>query len=256
VRERLTEMQDQLAEGQLPTLGNEDGTGRQDRRVRRLSRRAASNAPSAEAQLGRWQQMVGRRLADIDYLAAEKFGWREGVVLVAAGMRGAVTIAAAQSLPATTPYRSLLILAATLVAVGTLVVQGGTLPWLVGRLGLTGRPADGDPAQWAQLQADLTRAAVARLSENLDGYPPELVERVQARLKRLPGMDEDAEFPNSPAAAQRAAKLSTLRLKLLAAQREELLAIRDLGTYPSGLLDAALTQLDAEQLGIELQRHE
>ncbi|HSK32674.1 MAG TPA: sodium:proton antiporter, partial [Propionicimonas sp.] len=104
--------------------------------------------------------------------------------------------------------------------------------------------------------ADLTRAAVARLSENLDGYPPELVERVQARLKRLPGVDEDAEFPNGPAAAQRAAKLRTLRLKLLAAQREELLTIRDLGTYPSGLLDAALTQLDAEQLGIELQRHE
>ena len=66
----------------------------------------------------------------------------------------------------------------------------------------------------------------------------------------------DAEFPHGPAAGERAAKLSKLRLKLLAAQREELLAIRDLGTYPSGLLDAALTQLDAEQLGIELQRHE
>jgi CPA1 family monovalent cation:H+ antiporter len=256
VREHLAEMQDQLAEGQLPRLGNDEKTGRQERRVRRLSRRAGANAPSAEAQLGRWQQLVGRRLADIDYLAAQEFGWREGIVLVAAGMRGAVTIAAAQSLPATTPHRSLLILAATLVAVGTLVVQGGTLPWLVGRLGLTGRPADGDPAQWAQLQADLTRAAVERLSENLEGYPPEIVARVQARLKRLPGMDEDAEFPGGPAAGERAAKLSKLRLKLLAAQREELLAIRDLGTYPSGLLDAALTQLDAEQLGIELQRHE
>jgi monovalent cation/hydrogen antiporter len=256
VREQLTEMQDQLAEGQLPSLGNENRAGQRERRVRRLSRRAGANAPSAEAKLGRWQQLVGRRLADIDYLAAEQFGWREGVVLVAAGMRGAVTIAAAQSLPASTPHRSLLILAATLVAVGTLVVQGGTLPWLVGRLGLTGRPADGDPVQWAQLQADLTTAAVERLSANLEGYPAEIVQQVQARLKRLPGIDEDGEFPANTATSDRMAKLRKLRLKLLAAQRDELIAIRDLGTYPSGMLDAALTQLDAEQLGIELQRHE
>ncbi|MGV8909440.1 MAG: cation:proton antiporter [Propionicimonas sp.] len=255
-REHLTEMADQLAEGQLPEPGTENRARRQERRVRRLGRRARANQPSPEAQLGRWQQLVGRRLADIDYLAAEKFGWREGVVLVAAGMRGAVTIAAAQSLPASTPHRSLLILAATFVAVGTLVVQGGSLPWLVGRLGLAGRPADGDPVQWARLQADLTKAAVERLSANLDGYPPEIVERVQARLKRLPGVDEDAEFPPGTAAGDRRAMLRKLRLKLLAAQREELLVIRDLGTYPSGMLDAALTQLDAEQLGIELQNHE
>src|SRR6185369_11649467 len=103
---------------------------------------------STEARLGRWQHLVSRRLADIDYLAAEQFGWREGVILVAAGMRGAVTIAAAQSLPEDTQSRSLLILAATLVAVGTLVVQGGTLGWLAGKLGLSGRGSDGDPNQW------------------------------------------------------------------------------------------------------------
>ncbi len=45
-----------------------------------------------------------------------------------------------------------------------------------------------------------------------------------------------------------------LRLDLIAVQRDELLALRDLGTYPSALLDAALTQLDAEQLGIEMHR--
>ena len=58
-------------------------------------------------------------MADIDYLAAQAFGWREGVVLVWAGMRGAVTLAAAQSLPADTPQRSLLVLIAFVVAAGT-----------------------------------------------------------------------------------------------------------------------------------------
>jgi CPA1 family monovalent cation:H+ antiporter len=45
-----------------------------------------------------------------------------------------------------------------------------------------------------------------------------------------------------------------LRLDLIAAQRDELLTLRNLGTYPSGMLDAALAQLDAEQIGIELHR--
>jgi len=62
-----------------------------------------------------------------------------GFMLVWAGMRGAVTVAAAQTLPEDTPQRSLLVLVATFVAVGTLLVQGSALSWLAGRLGLTGR---------------------------------------------------------------------------------------------------------------------
>ena len=256
VREHLTQMQDELAEGQLPQLGNPDRSPRKERRVRWLSKRAESDGPSTEARLGRWQQLVSRRLADIDYLAAEQFGWREGVILVAAGMRGAVTIAAAQSLPEGTQSRSLLILAATFVAVGTLVIQGGSLGWLATRLGLSGRGGDGDPDQWAALQADLARAAVERLSGKLEGYAPDMVERVRERLKRIPGADEEGAFQPTDASRERSAKYRKLRLALIEAQREELIAIRDLGTYPSGMLDTALAQLDAEQLGIELLRHD
>jgi NhaP-type Na+/H+ or K+/H+ antiporter len=47
-------------------------------------------------------------------------------VIVWAGMRGAVTIAAAQTLPDDAPSRSLLILVAFAVAVASLLVQGST----------------------------------------------------------------------------------------------------------------------------------
>jgi CPA1 family monovalent cation:H+ antiporter len=40
---------------------------------------------------------------------------------------------------------------------------------------------------------------------------------------------------------------------LLAAQRAELLHLRDLGTYPSSTLDRALAELDAVQIGVELR---
>ncbi|MDR1386186.1 MAG: cation:proton antiporter, partial [Propionibacteriaceae bacterium] len=54
--------------------------------------------------------------ADVDYLVRQPIGGKEGVVLVWAGMRGVVTLAAAQTLPVTTPHRSLLILIAFGVA--------------------------------------------------------------------------------------------------------------------------------------------
>ena len=80
-------LQEKLADGQVPQLGKPDRPRRRERRVRRLTRAAevstrAGAGRSEEARLGTWQRMVNQRLADLDYLAAEAFGWREGVVLV------------------------------------------------------------------------------------------------------------------------------------------------------------------------------
>ena len=70
-------------------------------------------------------------------------GARRGATAVAglvswAGMRGVVTLAAAQLLPEDLPDREVLLLAAFTVVVGSLLVQGSTLPWLVRRVGLPG----------------------------------------------------------------------------------------------------------------------
>ena len=74
---------------------------------------------------------IRRRGADVEYYRDEPLGLREGTVIVWAGMRGAVTLAAAQTLPASAPNRSFLLLVAILVAAGSLVIQGLTLPWMV-----------------------------------------------------------------------------------------------------------------------------
>ena len=57
-------------------------------------------------------------------------------------MRGAITLAAAQTLPTTAPHRSFLLLVAMLVAAGSLTIQGLTLPALV----RVARPAMAGPA--------------------------------------------------------------------------------------------------------------
>ena len=122
--------------------------------LERIARRSRRNP---EAGIAR----IRRGLADLDYFLARPLGWREGVVVVWAGMRGAVTLAAAQTLPEDTPQRALLVLIAFLVAAGSLVLQGGTLPWVV----RTVDPAreTTDPDEIGRLEALL--AEVAELTD-------------------------------------------------------------------------------------------
>lgn len=244
VREKLAEMSDQLDQGVVPELGDPE------RNARRLlkGRTPIRSEEHTEKQLTRWRRAVNGRVADLDYLAAEQLGWRDGVMLVWAGMRGAVTVAAAQTLPEDTPQRSLVVLVATLVAVGTLLVQGSSLSWLAGKLGLTGRDTVGDEAQWTSLQNELKRAALSRL----DAYPDKIADTVRDRLTQRAHPEDDPY--GSAVERVKMQQFRSLRLDLISAERDELLVLRSSGSYPSAMLDAALTQLDAEQIGIELRR--
>jgi CPA1 family monovalent cation:H+ antiporter len=242
VREKLTEMAEQVDQGQIPEL-----TTSPHKAGILAQARSWRKSPSS-SQIHRLQQTLNMRIADLDYLAAEQFTWRDGVMLVWAGMRGAVTVAAAQTLPVDTPSRSLLVLVATFVAVGTLVVQGSTLSWLARRLGLKGLDAEESESLWTSLQNDLSRAALARL----DAYPEKVADTVRERLLRRT-QDDDDPYGNAMQRVRLKQYLS-LRLDLISAERDELLSLRKTGSYSSAMLDAALTQLDAEQIGIELRR--
>jgi CPA1 family monovalent cation:H+ antiporter len=68
--------------------------------------------------------------------------WRPLAAISWAGMRGVVSLAAAQTLPLATPYRSLLLTCTIAVILGTLVVQGLSLPTVIKALRLPGDPGD------------------------------------------------------------------------------------------------------------------
>jgi NhaP-type Na+/H+ or K+/H+ antiporter len=248
VRDRLTRAQDKLAHGELhgpPPRPGADPARHQER---------------VQNRLGRLGVVLTKRIADIDYLTAEKFGWRETAVLVWAGMRGAVTLAAAQSLREDTPHRSLLIVAAFAVAAGTLLVQGSTLPLLVRWLHLGARDDEADESEHTALRGELMRSALEQMeSSDLrrpDGtpYSPTTLERIR-QVGLLPRRDDDEDSGGDgrllPAGI--AAEFRDLRLALIVAERAALLRIRDTGTYRSSVLDDALIQLDAAEIGIRLR---
>ncbi|MFE6967843.1 cation:proton antiporter [Isoptericola sp. NPDC057653] len=198
-----------------------------------------------------------RRIADVDYLLAAPLGPKEGVVIVWAGMRGVVTLAAAQTLPNDFPQRSLLILIAFGVAAGTLLVQGGTLPWVVRRLGLSGVTS----SRFVEGTEGLREIVDGTASEMLDDpdlrrkdgtpYAPYVVERVRSVVVREQA-DQDEEEATPEELSQ---QFFELRLATIAAQRKALLEARAVGTYDSDLLSRALEQLDADQIAVEMRGH-
>ena len=91
-------------------------------------------------------------------------GIRGGLVSSWAGMRGVVTLAAALTLPEETPLRAELIVIALVVTVGTLLLQGLTLPSLARALDVRGP----DPREDALVEATVlgaTTGAGLRLIE-------------------------------------------------------------------------------------------
>jgi CPA1 family monovalent cation:H+ antiporter len=231
--------------------------------LRRDAARAASAKPELEKMqsrvadpelLGRFSprraehigQRVTRLLADIDFFVAESFGWRGGVVLAWSGMRGVVTVAAAESLPDDTPYRPQLVLIAFVVAGTTLLAQGLTLPRVIRGLKISGDDAVADRAEYRELLTDLAGTAQAVLDDPAlrlpDGspYPAAVLDRArQDMLVRDGSAVSGAEADADPREEYR-----HLMLQLLAAERARLLAARSAGTYTSRTLTRAQRAMD------------
>lgn len=205
--------------------------------------------PRIERRVDLLRRRVGKTLADLDYYQASPIGWRLGTVIVWSGMRGVVTLAAAQTLPRDTEARELLILTAFLVAVASLLLQGFTLPWLVRRLELPPQGEEYSRDEQARIDDELRAAAAMALGRpglrRADGseFPAELIETVGARMIDPPDEDDTA------AARDRL----ELRLLTIAAMRERLNQLSADGTFSSEALRRNLGELDADELSLNLR---
>ena len=172
-----------------------------------------------------------------------------------AGMRGVVSIAAAVALPLTIdaggafPQRDLVIYLSFVVVVGTLVVQGFTLPWLIRRLHVAAVDDTADLLAEAEAQQHAAAAAVDRLDVLLADEPDvddDVVERLRTRTQgraltaweRLGG----AGSPEPPSATYR-----RLRRQMLAAERDTFVKLRDAGRLDDELLRSVHRELDLEE---------
>ena len=200
---RGEDMKSRLAGLQDPQVGDDPMAQLGSRRSRPLTR---------AVDVERFRKRLRQGLADIDYLLARPLGPREGAIVVWAGMRGAVTVAAAQSLldvDLDRPER--LVLIAFSAAAVSLVLQGGTLAAFIRLL----HPRGDDPA----VVADERERIRELMRRSVEAVPAEEGEgRVETRMRQLD------------------------------AQRTALLDARDAGVFDSALLSAALETVDSAQI--------
>jgi len=231
--------------------GPPDRRAPRGRSVRPERRPREPEPPENRDRRMQWMRArLTRALADLDYYQASPLGWKHGTVIVWAGMRGVVTLAAAQTLPRDTPERALLVFVAFLVAVGSLMLQGFTLPWLVRLLGIEGSGGSGPTAEeQRRLDDEMRTAAASGLTTGSlarrDGstFSRELLDAVGSRLTQPPDDDMSA----------RAQDVLELRLALIGAMRVRLNALSRDGTFSTAALRHALAELDADQLSLELR---
>jgi Na+/H+ antiporter len=180
--------------------------------------------------------------------------WRSTTVLGWAGMRGVVTLAAGFAIPDSFEYRETLILTALVVAAGTLLVQGSTLPLLVRRLRLPAPDPREDALARAALFEKATTAGLERLEQHVgDDDPfdtvPALKQRASQRntaaWERLGGTHPDDETPSEAYAR--------LRLEMLDAERAKVLQVRSTGTLPHEVVEDVLAALDIEESMLDIR---
>lgn len=185
--------------------------------------------------------------------------WRAGVFLSWAGMRGAVSLAAALALPLETdagtpfPGRALILFLTFSVIVVTLVGQGLTLPYLVGRLGLEDDGVEDREDARARIKA--AEAALARLEELVseDWVRADTAERVRGayrfRTSRFRArLDED----DDGAIETRSQDYQRLRRELLDAERSALVHLRRSGTISNDVWLRVGRDLDLEDERLDI----
>jgi len=182
--------------------------------------------------------------------------WRERLIVGWSGMRGAVSLAAALSLPvtldsgATFAQREVVIFVTVAVIALTLVGQGLTLAPLIAALGIQGeRPWSPDEAL-ARLEA--AQAALDRLEELADdGVDPERLRRLRdlyrLRFRRCMAVIGGDGDRGAQDAGDERTRYSTLRRELIAAERAALLRLRNEGRVAAGIMRTLERELDLEE---------
>ncbi|MGM1017829.1 MAG: cation:proton antiporter [Actinomycetota bacterium] len=196
-------------------------------------------------------------------MAGLQLDWKDNAVISWAGMRGVVTLAtalAASDLAGLdTDAGHAIVVVAFIVTVGTLLLQGLTLPLLIRRLGVASDvDHEADAAALAAVRTRSRKAGKAFLDAQRVEWELKYGERdlavFDAFAKRMTRVETDTD------AAQEAEEevsrpsyddLVALSKGWLHVRREILLAERDAGNLDEEVMRELITAMDAEELALD-----
>ncbi len=176
------------------------------------------------------------------------WSFREAIVLSWAGMRGVVTLVAALALPNGFPARDLIIFSAFVLIISTLVIQGGTLSYLIRLVRL--RPAKRRTMSELEARSKTFNAALKELDARKAGKDPAddiALNRLHDEYTVRVTNNERAHREGSEQVNVRARQLR-LELDMVSVSRKELLKLKEGGHIDDSVLHRIEAELDFEEL--------
>ncbi len=184
--------------------------------------------------------------------------WKGPVIVGWAGMRGVVSLAIAFSIPLTTtegeplPARNLVLFLTFTTVIGTLVVQGLTLPTLIRLLKLPQKDTHAETLAEAQAQSEASEAADRRLGELLadeaNTLPQPLVNRLRTVLeRRRNAVWERLGTINEATGESADDTYRRLAREMIEAEREVFVRLRDQRRIDDEMMRTLLRRLDLEE---------
>jgi CPA1 family monovalent cation:H+ antiporter len=195
---------------------------------------------------------------------ARRSTWQSRIVGGWAGMRGAVSLAAALALPLTThdgsplPGRDLIQFCTFALILVTVVGQGLTLPWLIRTLHVTEDPEEEEHEE-LRARLGIAAAALERIDELAaeDWTREESIERVRQlyefrtrRFKIRAGKLEDDDGDGG--IEERSLRYQRMMHEVYAAQRGRLIDLRDRREISSDVLRRIEREIDLEESRLEV----
>lgn len=184
--------------------------------------------------------------------------WKGAMTTGWAGMRGVVSLAIAFSIPLTVhdggpfPQRNLILFLTFTTVIGTLVVQGLTLPPIIRLLKFPGRDQQAETLAEANAQAQASRVAEKRLEALLEDerntLPPPLADRLREVLERRRNAVWERLGATNPVTGETVDDTyRRLSREMISAERSMFVRLRDGRYIDDEMLRTLLRRLDLEE---------
>jgi CPA1 family monovalent cation:H+ antiporter len=183
--------------------------------------------------------------------------WRHVALIAWTGMRGADSLAAAIALPfflpsgAPFPGRDEILIITFSIILATLVLQGGTLPFVIRWLGIKGDNFDQKEEHAARMQAN--RAALTYLSrpDVRRRYPEDIVERLRSEYVDWVRLLEVCATGDCAEAGHPATAFDQIRREALGVERRMVIALRNEGVINDDALRNLQRDLDLAEARLD-----
>ncbi|MFJ6532699.1 cation:proton antiporter [Microbacterium sp. NPDC091662] len=198
-----------------------------------------------------------------DRMAGLKLTWKDSAVISWAGMRGVVTlaiaVAAADLATLDTEASHAIVVVAFIVTVGTLLLQGLTLPLLIRSLGIASDvDEEEDEAALAEVRAKSREAGKKFLAEKRLEWETKygevdlsVFDAFTKRMTRVEKDTDEAQKVEEAASRPSYEDLVALSRGWLQVRRDILLAERDAGNLDEEVMRELIAAMDAEELALD-----